>query len=225
MSMTVPGIGAALGQLDIDAVIRGNDYYIKLPASIATLIPGGKPWMHVNIDQVGRAAGIPGLGSVVSSEQSFSDPSQYLTFLKAVSRNGIKSLGSEMINGVQTTHYQGELDLSRIASVVPAADRAATQKLVATLQQNEHLGALPFDAWIDGQNRIRRIALKYSVTIPGSSSSGSTTTGSTSTTGSIPQMATVNLTEDFTAYGAQPVPATPPSDQTVDILSLLHHTK
>src|SRR5579859_2620183 len=72
MSMKVPGIGAAFGQLNIDVIIRGRDYYIKLPSSLASLIPGGKPWLYFNLDQVGSAAGIPGLGSLVSSEQSFS---------------------------------------------------------------------------------------------------------------------------------------------------------
>lgn len=224
MSMKIPGIGAAFGQLNIAVIIRDKDYYIRLPSSLASLIPGGKPWLYFNLDQVGAAAGIPGLGSLVSSEQSFSDPTQYLTYLRAVTRNGIKTLGSEKIDGVQTTHYRGDLDLSRLADVVPAADRQAAQKL-ATALQAMHMGTQPIDVWVDDQNRVRRIVLKYTMQLPGASASGSSTTGSTDTTGSTPQTTTTSLTEDFTDYGPQPVPPAPPANQTSDLLSLLHRAK
>jgi hypothetical protein len=209
LNMTVPGTGAALGPLALQLIIKGQSFYMKLPSSLSSIIPGGKQWMAINLSQLGKVSNLPGLGSLVQSEGSMSDPGQYLSYLRATSASGIKDVGSATIDGVKTTHYQAELDLNRLPAVVPAADRAATVQLVAKLKKTTHVSYSPIDAWIDSDNRVRRIALNYAMTVPVQ-------------TGQAAQRVTLNLTEDFMDYGPQPVPAAPPAGQTEQLTSLLH---
>jgi hypothetical protein len=209
LNMTVPGTGAALGPLAMQLVIKGQNFYMKLPPSLSSIVPGGKQWMALNLGQLGKASNLPGLGSLVQSEGSMSNPGQYISYLRAASATGVKNLGTETVDGVKTTHYRADLDLNRLAAVVPAADRAATEQLVAKLKTTTHVSYSPIDAWIDSDNRVRRIALTYAMTVPVE-------------TGQAAQRVTLNLTEDFTSYGPQPVPAAPPAGQTEQLTSLLH---
>jgi hypothetical protein len=209
LDMTIPGSAAALGTIAMEVVIKGDNFYMKLPSTLGGLLPEGKAWMVLNLEQLGSAASLPGLGSLVKSEGSLSDPGQYLSYLEATSANGVKDLGTEAVDGVQTTHYRAELDLARLPDVVPAADRASTSQLVAGLEQRTHISESPIDTWIDSSDRVRRIELDYSMRIPVK-------------TGAAPQPVSLSLTEDFTSYGPQPVPAAPPAEETMNLSSLLH---
>ena len=140
LKMKLPGTTmSALGSLAVQMIITNGSYYMKLPSSLSTLIPGGKQWMTINIDQLGKASSMPGLGSLVESEGSISDPGQYLSYLRATSASGLEDLGSATVDGVSTTHYAADLDLNRLPAVVPAADRAATDQLVAKLKRATHV--------------------------------------------------------------------------------------
>ncbi len=207
LEMKVPSTSLPLGNLQMKMILRGENFYMKLPSSLSSLMPGGKAWMALNFGELGKAASLPGLGSLINSEGSLSDPGQYLNYLKATSASGIQNLGTETIDGVQTTHFRAELDLAHLASAVPASERAAAAQLAAQLEKRAHLGTAPIDAWIDSSNRVRRIALNESMTITVSGKS---------------QPVTLALTEDFTSYGPQPVPSPPPADQTIDLTTLLH---
>lgn len=206
MQMHLPA-SAGLGTLDMQMVLNKTTIYVKLPPSLASKIPGGKPWLYVNLGQIGQAAGIPGLGSLVSSSSSLSDPGQYLSFLRATAVGSVKNLGRATVNGVATTHYQAEIDLAKLPSVVPAAQRQAVQQLVTALQKKGAATEIPIDAWIDSSNLIRRIQMNFSEPV--------------SSTG---QSVAVAMTENFIQYGAQPAPVVPPASQSVNLLSLTHGT-
>ena len=82
--------------------------------------PGGKPWISVNIGGLSTVTEIPGISSLISSDSSFTNPGQYMDFLKAASSGSVQNLGQETTGGVQTTHYSAQIDLSKLAGVVPA---------------------------------------------------------------------------------------------------------
>jgi hypothetical protein len=203
MHMTLPT--SAIRTLALQMVLDKTAIYMKLPAQIAGQIPGGKPWLYVDIDQIGKAAGIPGLGSLVSSSSSLSDPGQYLSFLRATAAGSVKDLGQATVNGVSTTHYRAQIDLAKLRSVVPAAQRQSVQQLVADLQQKGLATKMPVDAWIDSSHLIRRLELNFTEPVP--------STG---------QSVAIAVTENFLQYGPQPVPAIPSPSQSANLLSLTH---
>jgi hypothetical protein len=200
MQMTLP-TSAGTGALPLQIVLNKTTVYVKLPPQLASRIPGQKPWLYVNLSQAGQAAGIPGLGSLVGSSTSLTDPGEYLNFLRATSAGSVKDLGQATVNGVRTTHYRAEVNLAKLPDTVPSAERQSMQQLVAALRSKGAATEIPMDAWIDSAHLIRRVQSSFSETISG-------------------QPVDIALTEDFLQYGPQPAPAIPSPSQTTNILSL-----
>jgi hypothetical protein len=209
MRMTLPSAAAAqagIGTLQMQVVLVPGTFYMKLPASLASKIPGGKPWWKINLNQVGKLAGIPGLSSLMSGTSNLSDPGQYVNFLRATSNGSVKNLGSATVNGMNTTHYRARIDFAKLPNAVPANERAAAQQLVAALQKRGVAPrGLPVDAWIDSKNLIRRVRLAYAQPLPNG------------------QSANVAIKVDYLDYGPQPAPTVPPASQTLDLFKLLGH--
>ena len=166
-------------------VLDGANYYMKLPQAIVDQLPslGGKPWVEVN---VAKAADLSSLGDSLTS-----DPSQTLQELRAGADN-ITDEGQQQVDGVQTTHYQAEVNLDRLVPGLPSS-------LAKQLTQDQDV---PIDVWIDAHNLVRRVVT--TLTLGGS-------TGS-----SLQEIATA----DFTDYGPQPRPTPPPPDQVTSGSSL-----
>ncbi len=112
----------------------------------------------------------------------------------------VEDLGKDAVNGIQTTHYRAKVDLAKLPSTVPAADRASVRQLVSVLQSKGATTQLPIDAWIGSSHLIRRITMSYSEPIAG-------------------QSGKVQLREDFLSYGPQPAPVPPRTSETTDLLS------
>lgn len=198
MHMSLPG----LGNLPVQLVIANQTIYLKLPPVLASKLPAGKPWIEVNLTQLGKATGLQGLSSLFSGSFSPAGPGQYLQFLRATASGSVKDLGSATINGVKTTHYRATVDLAKLPNVVPAASRLAIKQLLADLKSRGSSVMLPIDAWIDSSNLIRQVELTWSQPV----GNGST--------------ANVSMKADYTQYGPQPAPRVPPASQTENFLSL-----
>jgi hypothetical protein len=186
-------------------VLNQRTVYVKLPPSLTSKIPGAKLWLDIDLDQAGKVAGIPGLGSLISSSSSLNDPGQYLDYLRATSAGSVKNLGQATVNGVRTTEYHAVVDLNKLPASVPAAQRPSVQQLVNALKSKGLATQMPIDAWIDSSNLVRRIQLAFSEPLPN--------TG---------QTISVAMTENFLEYGPQPVPAVPSASQSTNLLSLIH---
>jgi len=197
-----PQVVKALGSstLQIQEIIDGQTIYVKLPTALAQKLPGAKPWLKVNLQQVGTAAGVPGLSSL-SGNPASSDPSQLLQYLRAVSGT-ITKVGSEQVGGVQTTHYRATINLDRVPNVLPASSRAAGRQAITALETASHTHQLPVDVWIDSQHLVRRLQMSFT-----STSGGQT----------VKALTTINIPE----YGPQPAPTIPPASQVTDAGSLL----
>jgi hypothetical protein len=202
MQFNIPAAASSgLSNLQMQAVFVPGTIYVKLPPPLSSRIPGGKPWVQVNLNQLGRASGIPGLASLINGSSSVSNPAQYLDFLRATASGTVKDLGQATVNGIKTTHYHAVVDLNKLPNVVPASSRAAVQQLVTALRSRGAAAQLPIDAWIDSGHRVRRVSTAYSQPING-------------------QQVGVALRVDFVEYGPQPAPTIPPASQTQNLLAL-----
>ncbi|MGO9792676.1 MAG: hypothetical protein ACLP8S_25125 [Solirubrobacteraceae bacterium] len=202
LNMSVPvAASAGLSNLQMQLVLAHTAMYMKLPAALASKLPGGKQWIEIELSQVGKAAGASGLSSLMSSDSQLSDPGQYFNYLRAASSGSLQDLGTAQIDGVQTTHYHADIDLSKLPGVVPAAQRAAVEQAVATMHKTMPAG-VPLDVWIDSSNLIRQIVLSEALSVSG-------------------HAATVNVQEAFPEYGPQPAPAIPPAGEVTNLSSLI----
>ena len=189
----VPGAAQALGgsTMDMDAVLDGEDMYVKFPPALINAVPslGGKPWVEVN---AAKEAGLPGLSSL-GDDPDASDPGQMLQELRAVAGSVVNE-GQQEIDGVQTTHYRADLGLDQLLSDVPSAERSLVQRVV----QSE----IPVDVWVDAHHLVRRMNMFLALSVQNGVSLQE------------------NVTADFTDYGPQPRPTLPPADQVTSLNSL-----
>jgi hypothetical protein len=182
----------------VEMVLEGATVYMKLPSALAgSLGASGRPWIKADLSKL---SGVPGLSSLTDGPTT-SDPSETLQELRSVSGT-VANLGPQRIDGVETTHYQADLNLDRLADAVPSAERSAMQHVLSTLEQAMPNGALPVDVWIDAQHLVRRTTTTLDLSLPSGPN--------------LQETATVDLGD----YGPQSPPATPPSDQVLDASGL-----
>jgi hypothetical protein len=185
-----PQAVAALGSstMRLGMVLVGQDLYVRLPQAIVGHLPslGGKPWVEENL---GHAIGLPGLSSL-GSDPGTSDPGAILKELRA-GADSVTDEGQQRVDGVQTTHYWGELSFEPLLGNLPAADRAVVQQLT----QGQ---GVPIDVWIDAHDLVRRVVMSLTLNAPDGVSLQET------------------ATTDITDYGPQPRPMAPPPDQVTD---------
>jgi hypothetical protein len=198
----VPQITQALGSntLSMREIMSGTTIYMRMPAAIASHLPGGHPWFKIDLAKFGASAGMPGLGSVMSSPLS-SDPSQMLQYLHGVS-GGVTKVGTATVAGFPTTEYRATIDLDKVASQVPANARAAVQRSIQTLESMAHIKQIPFDVWVDNSNLVRQFAMHMNVAVA---------TG---------QAMSMTMQVTIPQYGPQPKPTLPPAGQVTDLSSL-----
>jgi hypothetical protein len=197
-----PQISQVLGSstLTMQEIIKAPIIYVKLPSALASKIPGGKPWLKIDLAKAASAAGIPGFSSLLSNPTS-SDPSQLLQYLRATS-GSVTQKGTDTIGGVQTTHYSASIDLDKVPNALPAAQQAAARQGVAALEKATNLKVLPVDVWIDSDNHVRQMQMTF-----GTSAQG--------------QKVSTAMTIKIPEYGPQSIPPAPPDSQVNDLSSLL----
>ncbi|HET7048796.1 MAG TPA: hypothetical protein VFI54_11070 [Solirubrobacteraceae bacterium] len=193
-----PDLKKALGgsTLRLEELVDGTTVYVKLPPAIASKLPGGRPWIKVDL---AKASGIPGFSSLANNPVS-SDPSQFLSYLRATSGT-VSKQGSAVVNGIQTTHYHATISLDKVPDALPSGSRKGAKQAVSSIEQLTGLRQLPVDAWIDGNNLIRRMRLSFAESLAPS------------------VKLNIAMTMNFVKYGPQPKPTFPSADQVSDASS------
>jgi hypothetical protein len=180
-SMAVNAEGGAFRELFVGPYI-----YMALPSAPT-------PWVRVDITAYEHALGVTAIGG--------DDPSQALDFLRAAAT--VTDLGPQTIDGVVTTHYHAVVNLARYAADVAPSLRAAAQQNADELEHLTGATQYPVDAWVDAQNRVRRLEL---VPPPICSTSGPVRT---------------TTTVDYYDYGPQPAVAAPAASSVTDMTGQL----
>ena len=152
---------ASIGPIREEAVIVGGVGYLSVPA--IGVLPHGAHWVaftpaDLKVDATAR------------SSVSSNDPSSGLRFLGAV--NGSPNVvGKDTIDGVATTHYAFTLDLKAFyARLARSADALNAPSLGASFQQLSavvDLTAIPGEAWLDPNGRVRKFDFTMTVTKQG----------------------------------------------------------
>ena len=127
----------------IEEVIDWPVLYMKSPL-FADALPKGKTWIKLDLQKAGASQGID------FSTLGTQDPSQ--TFAQLQGLSNVTKVGDETINGVDTVHYRGRVDLSKIPQ---------GEKLKALT--NAKYG--PYHVWVgkdDGY--VRRVRFSFATT-------------------------------------------------------------
>ncbi len=176
MTFNLPTALTAGKSSSIEERVIGDSVYMQLPTQ-----PG--LFYRLSLTQIGATS----LGSGA-------DPSTGLAVLTGASH--VTAVGHEAVRGVSTTHYAGTYD---VAAALAKATGTIKALLTHTLAQS-NLKAVPFDAYVDDQGRMRRMVQHLSVTSPA--------------TGSQPITSVTSL--DFYDFGTAVDVVAPPAAQVKD---------
>ena len=118
MDMDLGGILGALGggsaagsTMKAIYLTENGDHvmYLNL-AFLSSMLPGGKSWIRIDLEKAGKAAGID-VNQLMSGAGQ--NPSDSLALLRA--HGDFSKVGTETVEGVETTHYHGTVDLQKEA--------------------------------------------------------------------------------------------------------------
>jgi hypothetical protein len=188
------GLPAASGSVELRYLQESGDpvVYVNAPA-LASMIPGGKSWVRLDLEQAAKSAGVD-LNQMLA--QAAQNPADVLDMLRAAGT--VQTVGTETIDGVQTTHYQATIDLAKAAGMVGSPAQQAVQHLI----DQGGPSTIPADVWIGSDGLVRKLTVDETV------GTGSDT-------------ATVHLNLGLSDYGTAVNVAAPPSDDTLDATGLV----
>lgn len=148
------------GTMTVDETVRGQrlrapvifsglNVWMKSSAVLgAAQRAGGKPWLYVDMSKALGSVGITPLSGT-------NNPSQFLGYLHAVGASPTR-VGAVSINGVKTTEYRAVVNLNNYAE-----QNNLAAKSISSLESALGGHSLPVQAWIDSQNRVRRIHVAF----------------------------------------------------------------
>lgn len=129
-------IRASSRTVSLDEVTAGNTLYIKT-ASLA--VATGKPW-----------AAVPSpAGAATASQPSMSNPNPLQDIELLFNSDDFHSVGTQVVNGVSTTEYQGSYPASdALKGLRPSEVRAIGSSIHGLIDES---------VWIDAQHQLRRV--------------------------------------------------------------------
>jgi len=140
----------------IDTVITGTVLYMRSPAF--QQLTGGKQWVKLDVGKIARQRGID-LGSLLNTSPT---PTSALAYLGG-SAGKVEKVGTEKVQGVDTTHYRVTVDLERAAKHAKGTARQSLERLIRT----SGVKRVPEEVWIDDKGYVRKVVYE---TAGGSSS-------------------------------------------------------
>jgi hypothetical protein len=133
----------------IDTVITGTVLYMRSPAF--KQLTGGKQWVKLDLGKIARQRGID-LSSLLNTSPT---PTSALAYLSG-SAGKVEKVGTEKVQGVDTTRYHVTVDLPRAAAHAKGADRRSLKRLI----QTSGVKKVPEDVWIDDKGYVRKVVYK-----------------------------------------------------------------
>jgi hypothetical protein len=131
----------------IDSIVAGNLLYLRSSLFSQLGVSAGKQWVKVDLQQLAQQRGID-LSSLASANPT---PTSALAYLRGASH--VKKVGTDSVQGVNTTHYKVTVDLERAAR----ESSGSTRRSLRRLMQLSGVRKLPADVWIDGDGYLRKV--------------------------------------------------------------------
>jgi hypothetical protein len=140
----------------MEIIFDASDGIVMYMRSSAFSQLAGDRWVKMDLEKMADKMGVD-LGSLGSANQA--DPSQALGLLMA--SDHAKVTGSEVVRGARTTRYSLHIDVRELAE-----DAGELGESLEKMLETTGLDSIPAEAWIDEQNRIRRLKFRMSMNSP-----------------------------------------------------------
>jgi LppX_LprAFG lipoprotein len=126
------------------AILLGDNFYAKIPQQLSQFT-GGKPWVRFSVSQAGQQAGV-NLDSIIKRANP-AEQTKIFTGSQDAHR-----VGSESIDGVKTTHYEGTLTAEQASKLAPQEQQAFKQ-----FYQHSGVDKVAFDLWVGKDSLPRKL--------------------------------------------------------------------
>jgi hypothetical protein len=147
-------ISAAGRVMSIDEIITSSAVYLKAPGVMPS--QSGKPWVKISLSSLPNGASLHQLFEQAQNGPVGQMGPQAMTKLLTTAKN-VHVVGHQVVDGVSTTEYSGDLTLSKIISLMEPAARNMLKPQMAGLEV-----ASPLRIWVDGNHYARRVQLRFS---------------------------------------------------------------
>jgi hypothetical protein len=128
----------------VNEILTTKVAYLKIPGLGST----GKPWVKLSL--AGKNGTGAALGQLLQSAEN-SNPANQTAALTA--SKDLRKTGTEVINGIPTTRYEGSYSVADEMKKLPPALRKITSQSIAALGVTK----VHFTIWIDGKHQMRRV--------------------------------------------------------------------
>lgn len=178
---------------DMNEIFVGHQIYIDDPAISAEL--GAKQWAEINLDEATGSLG--SLSSLVDSGRN-EDPATQLSALLA--SKAVAKVGTETVQGQQTTHYSGTLNADQfLQNSASAGQLSATQAAsLKSLLQSGGVTTETIDVWVASSG------LPVQVKVDAHTAAGES-----------------DVTMDLSDWGAPVQVSAPPASEVTDVTAKL----
>jgi hypothetical protein len=150
----LPGAGAVCGDdCRMEAISDGSSLYMR--SALFSSVLGGREWVKLDLERFGDGLGIPIGGSAMAPQS----PSAQLRMIGGASGD-VTNEGREDVRGTETTHYSTTVDLKDSVDALPEAQREAARRGIEMLIEATGQERIPFDIWIDDDDRVRRFEME-----------------------------------------------------------------
>jgi hypothetical protein len=150
-------VSLSIPPASVNEILTTKVAYLKIPGLGST----GKPWVKLSL--AGKNGTAAALGQLLQSAEN-SNPANQTAALTA--SKDLRKTGTEVINGIPTTRYEGSYSVADEMKKLPPALRKITSQSIAALGVTR----VHFTIWIDGKHQMRRV-----ITVEKGSSSTITT--------------------------------------------------
>jgi len=183
----------ALSGMDISEVLIGDTLYVKIPALSAEL--GGKTWAKLSLSSMGSLGST--FQAMIDSAKN-TDPTSQLQPLLA--SGDVHKVGTETVDGVQTTHYAGTVDPATAFDSSQAAKNLTSAQItqLKSMLKDSGVTTETIDVWVASDG------LPVREQVSATSSVGAT-----------------KVDMHMSGWGAPVSITAPPADQVGDVSSLM----
>jgi len=141
----------------VNEILTTNVAYLKIPGLGST----GRPWVKLSL--AGKNGTGAALRQLLQAAENSNPANQTLALTAS---KDLRKTGTEVINGIPTTRYEGSYSVADEMKKLPPGLRKITSQSIAALG----ITKVHFTIWIDGKHQMRRV-----ITVEKGSSSTITT--------------------------------------------------
>jgi hypothetical protein len=138
----------------MDEIVTTNAIYLRSRAFSALTGQTHKPWIEIPLSSLSPNLG-SSLSQLLQNLQSGNPVAQ--TRMLAAAAN-VRAVGTQVVDGVSTTHYTGSFKASSALAKLSPSLRAELSPLLKLVS-----GSIRFEVWIDRQHVARKITEVYTV--------------------------------------------------------------